>query len=152
MFKYRTWFNNFFFFFFFPYSQMLRIPKCRPEQKQQNITFKICASFTVIFFSISLTLSLSLTSFFFFFYIFVFISFLFRLELENCCLYTNPVLVLNLIQLFLYKTVIIYVCADENRCLCVIVYVYGVGGRSDVYLYGVFDYNTISAKKKRQMN
>lgn len=93
---------------------MLWIPKYRPEHKRQNITFEICASFTLWF---------SFISFFLFFPLLIsfFISVAWS---ENHCLCTNPVLVLKLIQLFLYETDIIYVCLDENRRVCVSVWAF----------------------------
>lgn len=109
-----------FFLIFFSLSQILQIPKCRPEPKRRNIhiyDLYICASCTQWFHFISYLLFFSL--FPHLFVSFRFVSLVFCVQLENCCLYTNPVLVLNLIQLFLYKSVIIYVYSDVIRCLCV---------------------------------
>lgn len=133
VFKYRTWFILFFFFIFLSLSlsNAWNSQMSTGTKTTVNITFKICTSFAVIsfynFFSISS---------------FHFVSLLFWIKFENCCLYTNSVLVFNLIQLFLDKTVIIYVHWDvieasmqANISINVSVHEFVVGGWI-IHLYG----------------
>lgn len=115
--------------------ECLKFPNVdRNKSDRIYMTFiSVCIVHAVISFRISFDI--------FFLFPHLFVSLLFCLELENCCLYTNtnPVLVLNLIQLFPYKTVIIYVYLDVIRCLCLSVTASVrscVGGGRIMYLHG----------------
>lgn len=113
---------SFFFFFFFIFSsriRMLWILKFRPEQQKRQISQQHSKS-------VHLFTMISFYNFPFSFFPLFLLHFP-NWSFKNCCLYTNLVLVLNLTQLFLYKTVIIYVWLNwesaslgvsVNVCVC----------------------------------
>lgn len=123
---------RFFFLIFFSLSNAWNSQMSTGTKATEYIwPLYLCIVHAVISFRISFDI--------FFLFPHLFVSLLFCLELENCCLYTNPVLVLNLIQLFPYKTVIIYVYLDVIRCLCLSVTASVrscVGGGRIMYLHG----------------